>query len=534
MRRFSNFLISLAALGICAAMTFLTLDSSISSVIFNLAVLGIMLLIIVLAWAAGFLPMGRARRALDRASVRLVAAYRDPTGMKAEELTRTGVSIFGIEYLDGKYQEYLGFLQKTNSPCDISDYVGEYEINHYTHRRLIELVPDILTSLGILGTFIGLVIGLRGFNPSSYEAMASSITTLMDGIKVAFVTSIDGIALSVAYSYCLRGAVSELAESLDNFTDKYYLCAVSPHDDGSMARILDNQLQQLQTMEQLEERMASAVANSLSPVLKQMNQTLQHFSDTVTMQQEELMENIAASVMAAMKKEFIAEFLEMRGLLKETNQVQKNYLDYIQKAQGEFQNNLLGGMQQMNKAQEQFEGNLLGGMQQMNKAQEQFAGNLQEGMQQMTKAQQMFETNLVGGMHEVDRAFVTSAQRADDAVDHLNTQQKNLRDFTAYMSACMESMRGVYEKSERMNEAMLRHIETVEKLTRNSREAEDAAERARREAENAADRAQLPVPKRIDDIEELTDRMDKIILMMELEQKAAAKKKKGLSGLFQR
>ena len=85
-----------------------------------------------------------------------------------------------------------------------------------------------------------------------------------------------------------------------------------------------------------------------------------------------------------------------------------------------------------------------------------------------------------------------------------------------------------------MNEAMLRHIETVEKLTRNSREAEDAAERARREAENAADRAQLPVPKRIDDIEELTDRMDKIILMMELEQKAAAKKKKGLSGLFQR
>ena len=514
MRRFSNFLISLAALGICAAMTFLTLDSSPASVLFNLSVLGIMLLIIVLAWVAGFMPMGRARRALDRASVRLVAAYRDPTGMKAEELTRTGTSIFGIEYLDGKYQEYLGFLQKTNSPCDISDYVGEYEINHYTHRRLIELVPDILTSLGILGTFIGLVIGLRGFNPSSYEAMASSITTLMDGIKVAFVTSIDGIALSVAYSYCLRGAVSELAESLDNFTDKYYLCAVSPHDDGSMARILDNQLQQLQTMQQLEERMAAAVANSLSPVLSQMNQTLKHFSDTVTMQQEEMLENIAASVMAAMKKEFLAEFLEMRTLLKESNQVQKNYNEYIQKAQGEFQNNLQNGMQQMNKAQQEFE------------------TNLQNGMQQMNKAQQMFETNLVGGMREVDRAFVTSAKRADDAVNYLNTQQKNLRDFTAYMTACMESMRGVYEKSDRMNDAMLRHIETVEKLTRNSREAEDAAERARREAENAAERAQLPVPKRIDDIEELTDRMDKIILMMELDQKAAAKKKKGLKGLF--
>lgn len=489
MRRFSNFLISLAALGICAAMTYLTLDSGTSSIIFNLSVLGIMLLIIILAWAAGFIPMGRARRALDRASARLVAAYRDPTGAKAEELTQSGTSLFDIEYLDGKYQEYLGFLRKTNSPCDISDYVGEYEINHYTHRRLIELVPDILTSLGILGTFIGLVIGLRGFNPSSYEAMASSITTLMDGIKVAFVTSIDGIALSVAYSYCLRGAVSELAESLDNFTDKYYLCAVSPHDDGSMARILDNQLQQLQTMQQLEERMAGAVAGSLSPMLGQINRTLKQFSDTVTLNQQEMLENVAASVMAAMKKEFISEFLEMRGMLKETNQVQRDYLDYIERAQAEFE------------------------------------ANLRSGMQKMTEAQKLFETNLIGGMREVDRAFVTSSQRADETMDHLNTQQKNLRDFVSYMTACMENMRMVYEKNERMNETMLRHIETVERLTKNSREAEAGAEEARRDAEAAAERAQRPVPKRIDDIEELTDRMDKIILMLEMEQKARKKKK---------
>ena len=55
------------------------------------------------------------------------------------------------------HQEYLSYLRKTNSLTDIGDYIGEYEINNYTHRRLVEMIPDILTSLGILGTFVGLV-----------------------------------------------------------------------------------------------------------------------------------------------------------------------------------------------------------------------------------------------------------------------------------------------------------------------------------------------------------------------------------------
>lgn len=57
--------------------------------------------------------------------------------------------------------------------------------------------PTLLTTLGILGTFLGIAIGLLEFDALHVE---SSIPLLLDGLKIAFTTSIVGILLST----CLR------------------------------------------------------------------------------------------------------------------------------------------------------------------------------------------------------------------------------------------------------------------------------------------------------------------------------------------
>lgn len=44
---------------------------------------------------------------------------------------------------------------------DVEDYINEDEIDLHVHKKILEMAPDIFTSLGILGTFIGLVWGLR-------------------------------------------------------------------------------------------------------------------------------------------------------------------------------------------------------------------------------------------------------------------------------------------------------------------------------------------------------------------------------------
>ncbi|KUJ82664.1 hypothetical protein AWR36_012865 [Microbulbifer flavimaris] len=61
-------------------------------------------------------------------------------------------------------------------------------------REFVEQCPGFLTSLGILGTFVGIIIGLYGF---SLEDIDRSIADLMAGLKTAFITSVIGLALSL-------------------------------------------------------------------------------------------------------------------------------------------------------------------------------------------------------------------------------------------------------------------------------------------------------------------------------------------------
>lgn len=56
--------------------------------------------------------------------------------------------------------------------------------------------PNLLTSIGILGTFVGIVIGLMAFDPKDID---NSISLLLDGLKTAFITSLVGMGSSIVY-----------------------------------------------------------------------------------------------------------------------------------------------------------------------------------------------------------------------------------------------------------------------------------------------------------------------------------------------
>ena len=64
------------------------------------------------------------------------------------------------------------------------------------NRALQNNVPGILTSLGILGTFTGVVVGLIHFDHTN---PMSSIGGLLGGLKTAFITSLVGVTSSVVF-----------------------------------------------------------------------------------------------------------------------------------------------------------------------------------------------------------------------------------------------------------------------------------------------------------------------------------------------
>jgi methyl-accepting chemotaxis protein len=80
-----------------------------------------------------------------------------------------------------------------------SSYIIIKSNNSYrdTNQYNLDLIPTIFTTLGILGTFGGIAIGLENFDANRIE---KTLPNLLDGLKTAFYASIGGIVFSIIFS----------------------------------------------------------------------------------------------------------------------------------------------------------------------------------------------------------------------------------------------------------------------------------------------------------------------------------------------
>lgn len=94
----------------------------------------------------------------------------------------------------------LESLLSSMNSTTITDYfiwavIGVLFVAIYVRQKkrsphFLEYAPTLMTALGILGTFVGVVIGLLHFDTTNIE---NSIPVLLGGLKTAFITSIVGM-----------------------------------------------------------------------------------------------------------------------------------------------------------------------------------------------------------------------------------------------------------------------------------------------------------------------------------------------------
>lgn len=73
-------------------------------------------------------------------------------------------------------------------------------------RQWIEQLPSVVSTSGVFGTFVGITIGLVDFNTADLDA---SIPTLLDGLKMAFFTSLCGMFCSVLLNRVVSGKLGK-------------------------------------------------------------------------------------------------------------------------------------------------------------------------------------------------------------------------------------------------------------------------------------------------------------------------------------
>ena len=216
--------------------------------------------------------------------------------------------------------------------CDVEDYLSEDEMLEYSNYNICMQVPGILTALGILGTFLGLVIGLQGFDFSNADQMTSSVGALVGGLNVAFYTSIYGVSLSIIYNFILRRRITKFGQELNRFYDVFH-AALKPISQWDLVdRFSDYQKEQnalLDDMKQLMnerfgERLAGQMAETLMPVFERINQSLDHMMLDFHKEQADSLEKIVDAFVLQMSGALNSHVNALGESVDQLSDTQKN------------------------------------------------------------------------------------------------------------------------------------------------------------------------------------------------------------------
>lgn len=87
-------------------------------------------------------------------------------------------------------------------------------------NRLLGAMPGILTAFGILGTFVGLQIGLSSLDLSAPQELSQSIVPLIRGAAVAFATSVWGTLASVLFNFLEKTVEQSLRKRINRLQQR--------------------------------------------------------------------------------------------------------------------------------------------------------------------------------------------------------------------------------------------------------------------------------------------------------------------------
>ena len=232
-------------------------DLSNNNTKYNLIFLLVMCLLYAISLITGFFSISRLNMYFEVANGTL-KGYKLTDGVDSLEKIQ---SIKGYHPIDKRIDGFLKDLGNSQSGIlDIQDYVNDDETDTICKKWMLDIMPDMFTSLGILGTFVGLVWGLKFFNTADFDAMTTSVTSLIDGIKVAFLTSIFGMVYSLGFTYSNSLGYSKLQANLQKFLDLFHANVIPSADIEAQNIMVKTQ----QGQEEALRRMSNDFADNMS------------------------------------------------------------------------------------------------------------------------------------------------------------------------------------------------------------------------------------------------------------------------------
>lgn len=191
----------------------------------SMAVVGVMAVAVALGYIFGIMPnlmycagFQKGRKQID--NINKLSVLNKWTAIRQIE------HFFGQKDLDRFFDFYIKKTKEQQEEgmvlSDIEDVINEDSLAIRSWRGIVLQIAGILTALGLLGTFLGLITGISGVTFSTFEATVSSIEKLLAGIATAFYTSIVGVILSVIFNVVNRVVWNFTLREMNLFSEKFH------------------------------------------------------------------------------------------------------------------------------------------------------------------------------------------------------------------------------------------------------------------------------------------------------------------------
>lgn len=220
--------------------------TSMSNLLINVGFLLIIGILFIISFVS-FARLNRVTDALEFAADEMQNRY-ESTKRNLWQEYRQKKDIFPSPVLNEQFEKYQKRIASHTTPkgiitdtCPVDEYINEDLLDQVGRTYFNSAISGTLTGLGILGTFLGLTMGMSSFSGNDIFTISDNIAPLLDGMKVAFHTSVYGIFFSLVFTFVYRSLMSDAYEKLSYFQSVFHECtapSVSATDENTGAMLI--------------------------------------------------------------------------------------------------------------------------------------------------------------------------------------------------------------------------------------------------------------------------------------------------------
>ena len=154
-----------------------------------------------------------------------------------------------------------------NSQSPHNFFNEETIIERHIDLRRLEAASTTLTSIGILGTFVGLTIGIAGLSHNlgnlDSDNLIEALTLLLKGASLAFITSVVGMSLAITFSCIEKHCLRKTKEQIVKFVDKLERSLLLVTSEQVQRDMLGELKEQARLLENFSNELATSIGNNV-------------------------------------------------------------------------------------------------------------------------------------------------------------------------------------------------------------------------------------------------------------------------------